>query len=474
MLSGVSSDQQSVAVLTRRRRLADAAGTSARSRSCRRAAARRLTLDVRSNGGAVQPRHDAVVPAAASASSARRYAATPPSVAHVYGAPATSGRRRWARRSRSATTCATTPVAGRQRLRCSSTGRRSPSTPPTRHALRGRRFVVRGRRVQRSARARRHRGAGRVAPLERRRARRSRPCAARPRPTRARCCSSSPSTARLQLLSSGVNARSAMMTPDGATLAWVEGANEVHTLQPATATSLLTPIVADRRRRDDGRRRRLRRQDARSSPPGRRRWRWLSASGTTPLPVDEAAAVLRLASGAGHDRSLRLVFARHHRRQRRSPICGCSICVTPGAQPVQLAVAVDNADRQRASPSPTTASSVQFFDNFDPVTRRGDEYVVPLADADAHAGRRRRAQRRLPSRATTRLLYINAPDADERRRRAYDAVVTDRAAAVQSVGIGQLRRLAPASGAHLVHAGDRRRRRRRLVHAAALIEGAER
>jgi hypothetical protein len=41
-------------------------------------------------------------------------------------------------------------------------------------------------------------------------------------------------------LSTGVNARSAMMTPSGETLAWVEGANEVHSLAAETP-SVLTP-----------------------------------------------------------------------------------------------------------------------------------------------------------------------------------------------------------------------------------------
>ena len=97
------------------------------------------------------------------------------------------------------------------------------------------------------------------------------------------------------------------------------------------------------------------------------------------------------------------------------------------AQPVALAGAVDNPIGERASPSPTTARPSSYLDNFDPVTRRGDEYVVPLAmPARSLVATGVHNAAFIPG--TTRLLYINAPDADHRRRRAHAAAVADGAA----------------------------------------------
>ena len=57
-------------------------------------------------------------------------------------------------------------------------------------------------------------------------------------------------TGDVQLLSCGVNARAAMMTPDGATVAWAEGANELHVMPSAggepTVLTTTSPISTAR------------------------------------------------------------------------------------------------------------------------------------------------------------------------------------------------------------------------------------
>jgi hypothetical protein len=81
---------------------------------------------------------------------------------------------------------------------------------------------------------------------------------------------------------------------------------------------------------------------------------------------------------------------------------------TAGAQPVQLGAAVDSPIAGAVSFS-DDGTTIEYFDNFDPVTRRGDEYVVPLSQPTRSlvaTGVHNAAF--IPG--TTRLLYINAPD----------------------------------------------------------------
>jgi hypothetical protein len=105
----------------------------------------------------------------------------------------------------------------------------------------------------------------------------------------------------------------------------------------------------------------------------------------------------------------------------------------PGAQPVQLAGAVENGITAAVGFS-DDGSTIHFFDNFDPVTRRGDEFVVPLA---------------MPTRTlvavgvhnsafipgTTRLEYINAPDANSGAGVLTVLSTPSAQPSVQSVGI---------------------------------------
>ena len=79
-------------------------------------------------------------------------------------------------------------------------------------------------------------------------------------------------------------------------------------------------------------------------------------------------------------------------------------------QPVALAGGVDNPIGSALALS-DDGSIIEFLDNFDPVTRRGDEYVVPLAKPTRSlVGTGVHNAAFIPG--TTRLLYINAPDAN--------------------------------------------------------------
>jgi hypothetical protein len=80
----------------------------------------------------------------------------------------------------------------------------------------------------------------------------------------------------------------------------------------------------------------------------------------------------------------------------------------PNAPPVALAAAVENPIGSAVTLS-DDGSAIHFLDNFDPVTRRGDDFLVPLAKPTRslvatgvhNAGF-------IPG--STRLVYINAPD----------------------------------------------------------------
>ena len=216
----------------------------------------------------------------------------------------------------------------------------------------------------------------------------------------------SPASGQLQILSTGVNARSPMLSPSGV-LARVEGANEIH-VQADGASTVLTPtsplvesatmigaadFVAKTR-------------DLATGPAALER---VTASGTTALPVQKPQQFFVSQAVVGKtDRYV--LFSLATIAANGEPDLWLLDLGTPGAQPVALAGAVENGITSAVGFS-DDGTMIQFYDNFDPVTRRGDEYVVPLA---------------MPVRTliavgvhnsafipgTTRLLYVNAPDAD--------------------------------------------------------------
>ena len=365
-------------------------------------------------------------------------------------------------------TCANTIRRKMATRACSWTGRRRRSTPPTpaRSSPCTRR---RARRRLQRARDRRDvtlaQTAWRIADGRRARAGDG---ARRDRGRRGQGVAGDDVDGQVQLLSPGVNARSAMMTRAGDAVAWVEGANEIHVAS------------SGRRRADgdhaDGADPRFGGDDRSRTATSPRRARLatgpaalakVTATGDDAAAGAEAAAILRVTSGARQDRSLRLLFARHRRRQRRARSVDARLrrAHRAAGRARRRASTIRSAPRSRF---PTTAACIEYFDNFDPVTRRGDEYVVPLAKPTRSlVGTGVHNAAFIPG--TTRLLYINAPDANTGAGVLTVLPSPTALPEVQSVGAVELRRLAPGSSAHLVHADDRRTRRRHLVHAAALI-----
>ncbi|MCU1280428.1 MAG: hypothetical protein JWM53_3974 [bacterium] len=217
----------------------------------------------------------------------------------------------------------------------------------------------------------------------------------------------SPASGQVQLLSSGVDARSPMIAPSGATLAWVEGANEIHSMTGETPAVLTptSPLVdgASMIAADDFV---AKTRELATGPAALAR---VTGSGTTLLPVQKPQQFFVSQAVAGKtDRYV--FFSLATIAANGEPDLWMLDLATPGAQPVALAGAVENGIGAAVAFS-DDGSVAHFFDNFDPVTRRGDEFVVPLA---------------MPTRTlvavgvhnaafipgTTRLLYINAPDAN--------------------------------------------------------------
>jgi hypothetical protein len=213
----------------------------------------------------------------------------------------------------------------------------------------------------------------------------------------------------VQLLSSGVDARAAMMTPAGDTVAWAEGANEIH-VQPtsggaATVLTATSPILDGATMIDPGNFI-VKTQDLATGPSALVR---LTSAGQSPTLVQRGQQFFVSQAVAGVTDHW-LFFSLVNAATSGAPDLWALDLSQPGAQPVELAAVVDDPIASAVAFS-DDGTTLDFFDNFDPVTRRGDEYVVPLA---------------MPARSlvatgvhnagfipgTTRLLYIAAPDPD--------------------------------------------------------------
>lgn len=220
-----------------------------------------------------------------------------------------------------------------------------------------------------------------------------------------------PGTGAMHVLSTGVNPRSPMLQPTGETAAWVEGANEVHVVttampkDPATVLAPTSPIVDSAAMVDAGDYIIKTREIAAGTPSLQR----LSAAGTTALMLSGRPADFFVSQAVPGQTDKYVFYATTTSATNLDHDLWLLDMVTPGAQPVLLANAVDNSLATAVAFS-DDGSMIEFFDNFDPVTRRGDEYLVPLA---------------MPTRSlialgvhnaafipgSTRLLYIAAPDA---------------------------------------------------------------
>ena len=212
---------------------------------------------------------------------------------------------------------------------------------------------------------------------------------------------------QIAVLSTAMAVRSAMMTPAGDTVAWVERQNEIHVTPTAGgAVTVLTagsPIVDGASMIDAGDFV-AKVRDTATDPAA---LALVSAAGTTPLPVDKPLQFF--VSQAVPGRSTRYVFFQLATiAANGEPDLWMLDLGTPDAQPVKLGDAVEDPIADAVAFS-DDGSAIEYADNFDPVTRRGDEYVVPLAKpARTLVASRLRLAAYLPG--TTQLLYIDAPD----------------------------------------------------------------
>jgi len=210
------------------------------------------------------------------------------------------------------------------------------------------------------------------------------------------------------VVSTGVNPRAPMMSHDGSTVAWVEGANEIHVMPAAggAATVIVpTSAIVETAAMVDPSTYIARALDTTADPPTLVK---LSADGAvTPLPVERPLELFVSQYVPGKtDRYA--FFELDTIAANGEPDLWMIDHVTPGAQPVQLANAVENPIGVSIGFS-DDGSSCEYLDNFDPVTRRGDEFIVPLAaPVRTLVGVGMHNAAFIPGDA--HLIYVNAPD----------------------------------------------------------------
>ncbi len=212
---------------------------------------------------------------------------------------------------------------------------------------------------------------------------------------------------QMQLVSSGLDARAAMMTPAGDTVAWVEGQNEIHVMPVAGgAPTVILPNapILDSAVMIDPASFIAKTRELATGPAALAK---VTAAGTTPLPVQKPQQYFVSQSVAGTtDRYVFYQLATI--AANGEPDLWVLDHTKAGAQPVQLAGAVDSPIGAAIGFS-DDGTMIDYLDNFDPVTRRGDEYVVPLAmPTRSLVGTGVHNAAFIPGSRT--LLFINAPD----------------------------------------------------------------
>jgi hypothetical protein len=219
-----------------------------------------------------------------------------------------------------------------------------------------------------------------------------------------------PGTGGMQTLSTGVDPRSPMLQPTGETAAWAEGANEIHvvgTATPTAAATVLTPSspIVDSATMVDAATFVVKTREIAAGTPSLQR---LTAAGAAMLTLSGKPVDYFVSQAVPGKTDSYLFYSTTTAAATGEHDLWLLDMATPAAQPVMLATAVDNPIAGAVSFS-DDGGMIGYFDNFDPATRRGDEYVVPLA---------------MPTRTlvalgvhsaafepgTRRLLYVAAPD----------------------------------------------------------------
>ncbi len=218
----------------------------------------------------------------------------------------------------------------------------------------------------------------------------------------------------MQTLSSAMAARSAMLSRDGATAAWVEGVNELHVAPTATPTTTTTiavttaavplPIVESAAMIDATH---FVVKSKATMMAATSELDQVSAGVTTPLGVTGVQRMNVVAETPSNDvASTRWLFYSTTTAANGQDDLWLLDLQNPTTPPVELAT---TAAATSASFS-DDAGAIHFFDAFDPVTREGDLYTMTLpggAKTAVATGVRQVAW----EPGTEKLLYIAAPDA---------------------------------------------------------------
>jgi hypothetical protein len=211
------------------------------------------------------------------------------------------------------------------------------------------------------------------------------------------------------VVTEGVGIRSAMMSPGGDTIAWVEGANQLMALATANPDSVQTftvdaPIVETAEMIDSGRYV-VKVRDAAGA--GAARLAKVTASGTTPLGVDKPLEYVVSQQVPGVTTSY--LFYALNRSASGQPDLWMLDLTAASPTPLQLGAEVEQPLGAGIAFS-DDGTTIHYLDSYDPTTRRGDAFVVRLASPTRTlVATTVRELVFVPH--STRLMYINAPDA---------------------------------------------------------------
>jgi hypothetical protein len=220
-----------------------------------------------------------------------------------------------------------------------------------------------------------------------------------------------PDGGQAQLVStdSAVAARSAMMTPGGETVAWVEGTNRLITVATANpgAPQELTvnaPLVEGAAMIDSSSYVVRVRDGVGTAPASLSR---VTATATTPLGIDRPLQIFVSQYVPAVSTKL-LFYSLNQGAQGQHDLWLLDLTVA-NAKPVQLAAQVE-APIGLGIFFSDDGTMIHYLDNYDPTTRRGDAFVVSPASPSRNlvaTGIRELSF----EPGSTRMMYISGPDA---------------------------------------------------------------
>jgi hypothetical protein len=208
----------------------------------------------------------------------------------------------------------------------------------------------------------------------------------------------------MRTLSTGVQPRSAMMTPDGQTVAWVEGANEIAVADSASGVTVgitsSAPVTESAEMIDAGTYVTVDRALGKGATGTMNK---VTATATTPLNIGHPDSYF--VSQAVPGTTNKYLFYSLSTATSGSGDLSMVDLTSRSFAPVPLGSAVLGAGVNFSD----DGTMVWYFDNYDPGSRIGDAWVVaPATPQKTLVASGLRACGFIPN--TTRFLYVNAPD----------------------------------------------------------------